>query len=344
MSSEHTLSSEEVTTEQTESLVSVKNETLALKGNIQLDVDGFGIYTDKITNKREIVRRYTWTDSLENVVVQVISYGATITKIKVPDRHDVGEDIVLGYDTLEEYFDKRNPYFGATVGRVCNRIANGEFTINGEQFRVSKNWNNKHTLHGGYVAFDKFNWSSHVDGSKVIMSLVSPDQSEGFPGNVVATASFELLPNRKFKILYNATTTHATPINFTNHSYFNLGGHASSYVELYKHILTLNADRLTETDEDSIPTGKLKNVGGTLYDFRIARDLGAMMARVEGNGYDDNFCVTKGTEQQLTFVSRVLHPKSGRTLEVYSDQPGVQLYTSNFMPDPLAVVSIKQYQ
>lgn len=283
----------------------VVNETLAVKGNIQLAVDGFGIYTDVTTKKREVVRRYTWTDKLENVLVQVISYGATITKIQVPDRHDVMEDVVLGYDTLEEYFDKRNPYFGATVGRVCNRIANGEFIINGEQFRVSRNWNNKHTLHGGYIAFDKLNWSSHVDGTKVIMSLVSPDGSEGFPGTVVATATYELLPNRKFRTLYNATTTHPTPINLTNHSYFNLGGHGSSYPEIYKHILTLNADRITETDpEDSIPTGKLLSVGGTLYDFRVARELGPMMVRLGGKGYDDNFCVTQGTEQTLTFVAR----------------------------------------
>lgn len=307
--------------------------------DITLSIDEFGTFIDPITKNHEAIKRFTWTNKTANILVQVISYGATITRIKVPDRYGFTEDIVLGYDNMEGYLDKQNPYFGATVGRVCNRINKGQFHIDGELVQVSKNWNNRHTLHGGFIAVDKRNWIPYVDGLKLVLTHVSEDNSEGFPGIVMAVATFELLNDNSFRVLYNATTTKKTPINLTNHSYFNLAGHAAGYPELYKHIVSLNADKMTETDEDSIPSGRLLNIGGTLYDLRIPTELGPIMTRLSSLGYDDNFCVTQGSEQSLTFIARALHPETGRFMEVYSDQPGVQFYTSNHMPDPLGIIT-----
>lgn len=300
---------------------------------VQLAVDGFGMVKDPLSGELQPVKRFTWTNE-SGMSVQVISYGATITAMKVPASDGSIADVVLGFDNIPGYQKENNPYFGATVGRVANRIGGGKFTIEGVEYSVTKNYQDRHQLHGGKIGFDKFNWSSHVEGTVVTLTHTSMDDHEGYPGTVLASVTYELKNDNRFVVKFQASSSEPTPVNLTNHSYFNLAGHETGQEEIYRHIISLNADRITETDEDSIPTGKLLCVGGTPYDLRVPRELGPAMSRVPGEGYDNNFCITKGTEQGMTFVARVVHPHSGRYLEVYTDQPGVQLYTSNFMPDP----------
>ncbi|XP_053671014.1 galactose mutarotase-like isoform X2 [Anopheles nili] len=300
---------------------------------VTLTVDGFGTVKHPKTGTIETVKRFTWRNN-HGMSVQVISYGAIITTMQVPDRTGRIDDVVLGYDDIPGYQTANNPYFGATVGRIANRIGGGRFTLNGQEYQVTKNFDNRHQLHGGKVGFDKYNWESFVDGTVVTLTHTSPDGDEGYPGTVMVSVRYELTEDNRFLVLFKAVSTKPTPINLTNHSYFNLAGHATGHEEIYRHIVSINADKITDTDADSIPSGKFICVGGTPYDLRIPRELGPSMAKTTGEGFDDNFCITKGTEQGRTFTARVVHPHSGRVLEVYTDQPGVQFYTSNFMPDP----------
>ncbi|GAB0092840.1 Aldose 1-epimerase [Sergentomyia squamirostris] len=303
-------------------------------GAVTLSVDSFGLMKDPVTKREETVWVYTFKNTASKVTVKVISYGATILSVEVPDKNDVLQDVVMGFDNMDGYFNPLNPYFGATVGRVANRISNGKFSLDGKDYQVAKNWNNLHHLHGGIVGFDKFNWSGFIDENTVVLSHFSPDGFEGYPGDLLVQVRYELTENDALKINFSATTSKLTPVNLTNHSYFNLGGHDSGSDEIYKHLVSINADKITETDSNSIPTGKLVDVGGTGFDLRSEKPLGIAFKATPLNGYDDNFCVTRYDEDSVTFVARALHPPSGRFLEVYSDQPGVQFYTANFLPDP----------
>lgn len=232
------------------------------------------------------------------------------------------------------YQRKDNPYFGAVIGRVANRIKNGVITILNQKITVNKNYDNKHQLHGGFIGFDKYNWNSFVDGKCVIFSHLSIDGDEGYPGDLITSCIVSLDDENNFSLVFKSCSTKPTHVNLTNHSYFNLAGHASGYKEIYEHIISINANHITETEkQDSIPTGKLIDVTGTPYDFRSGKKLGQALVKLSSYGFDDNFCVSKDPVQSLTFISRVLHAASGRYLEVYSDQPGVQFYTSNYMPD-----------
>lgn len=198
--------------------------------------------------------------------------------------------------------------------------------MNGKHYEVNKNLNGVHQLHGGTVGFDKFNWQAYQVGTKVVMTHVNPDGFQGYPGTVMTQVTYELLPNNSFSGKYTATTSLPTPINLTNHSYFNLAGHVrhslcgflktfhlnnnlpfqdKGHVELYNHKITLNADRYTITDHDSIPSGNFQDVVNTGYDLRVARNIGQSIANISNNGFDDNFCVTRGTEQKMTFVARL---------------------------------------
>lgn len=190
----------------------------------QLKVDTFGRAENPITKKLEDITRFTWTNK-NKMSVSLISYGAIIQSIKVPDRSGNLDDVVLGFDDVCGYRKSNNPYFGALIGRVANRIARGEFTLNGQVINVAKNWNSKHHLHGGVVGFDKFNFHHHVDGNVVYLSHLSPDNYEGYPGDVLLTVKCELRNDNSIAMEYQATSTKPTPINLTNHSYFNLAGH-----------------------------------------------------------------------------------------------------------------------
>ena len=242
------------------------------------------------------------------------------------------------YRNLGYLKDGNSAYIGSMMGRVANRIANGEFELNGEKHVLARNFLGKHTIHGGIIGFDKFNWDSHVDGTTVYLTHVSPDEFEGYPGTVLVTAECKLLDDGSFSMNLTAVTSKPTIINMSNHSYFNLAGHEKGYKELYKHKLTINADKVLKITPEQIPTGELEDVGETAYDFRLPQSLGEAISKTPGNGFDNNFCITSGSSQCLNFVARAVHPESGRTMEVYSDQPSVLFYTSNNLPDPCSNV------
>lgn len=291
--------------------------------------DGFGFITDDRGN-RQIVRRYTFTNQ-NQLTVQIITYGGIITSIKYPDKNGAVDDIALGFDNIEGYLSKVNPYFGALIGRCANRIAKGHFKINDRHYQLSTNKGENH-LHGGIKGFDKVLWKSDLQGNKLVLSYMSQDGEEGYPGEVLVSAFYELTTDNELILEMKATSSKPTPINLTNHTYFNLAGHGAGAPALYDHLVTINADKYTDTDSNSIPTGELKNVGGTMWDFRISRRLGDSILFIPGGGYDQNMCIHKTCSEDQTFVARVVHPKTGRGLEVYSNQPGVQFYTSNYFP------------
>jgi aldose 1-epimerase len=193
---------------------------------VELNVDTFGRVENPITKKIEEITRFTWENE-NGMSVQLITYGAIITTIKVPDRAGQVADVVLGFDDIDGYRKSNNPYFGALVGRVANRIARGSFVLNGEIVTVARNWNNKHSLHGGNIGFDKFNFDYHIDGKVVYLTHLSPDGYEGYPGSLLTTVKCQLLSDNSIEMEFSATTTKPTAINLTNHSYFNLAGHVS---------------------------------------------------------------------------------------------------------------------
>ncbi|XP_035433371.1 galactose mutarotase isoform X2 [Spodoptera frugiperda] len=286
----------------------------------------------------DIVRRYTWKTK-NRMTVQIITYGATITSISVPDRKGVPDDVLAGFDTLEDYFQHRNPYFGATIGRYANVIRDATFMVrpSGRMYMVSNNKGHHH-YNGGYIGFDKVNWRSYVSGLKVIMSHVSERFHEGFPGTVMCQVTFEVTCDNTLKIEMKCTTSEPTVINLSNAPFFNLAGHHTGAELMLDHIFTINADKYTAVDEDGLVTGERKVVGGTAYDFRVPRVLKTMMSKIPMGGYDINYCITRGTDQDLAFQARALHPLTGRVLEVYSNQPGMQFYTGNLLPDPDKIV------
>lgn len=278
----------------------------------------------------EPVRRFTLTNR-EGVSVQVITYGATITSIKVPDRKHRLDDVVLGFDRIQDYYAHKS-YFGCTVGRVANRIANGRFVLNGRQYQLACN-NGPNHLHGGIKGFDKVLWESHVEGSTVILSYHSRDSEEGYPGEVNTRVSFELTPNNELIIRYHAKASKPTPINLTNHSYFNLAGQGTE--DIQNHHVSINADHYLPKDDTSIPTGEIASVDGTLFDLRNPVRLRDVLTKIPGQGYDHNFCIKEDSEtddEGRRMVARVVHWESGRVLEVLSTLPGVQFYTSNALP------------
>lgn len=197
--------------------------------DIQLKIDCFGTVENPITKKRDTIKKFTW-ENKNGTSVSLISYGAIIQSIKVPDRSGQIDDVVLGFDDIAGYRKSNNPYFGALVGRVANRIAGGQFKLNDEVLTVAKNWNGKHHLHGGLIGFDKFNFDHYVVGNTVYLSHLSPDGYEGYPGAVLTTIKCELLSDNSIAMEYQATSTKPTPINLTNHSYFNLAGHVRQQI------------------------------------------------------------------------------------------------------------------
>jgi aldose 1-epimerase len=291
----------------------------------EIDKQDFGKTTDG-----KPVEIYTLTNA-NGLKAKVMTYGAILTELDVPDRQGKLADVVLGFGDLESYL-RGHPFFGATVGRYANRIAKGKFTLDGKEYKLAVN-NGPNSLHGGTKGFDKVVWKaepvSATDGSAVKFSYTSADGEEGYPGEVNATVTYTLTNKNELKIDYTATTTKATPINLTNHSYFNLTGGSSNIRE---HEMTLHADRYTPTDETLIPKGELKPVKGTPLDFTQPRTIGSRIGELPAfiGGYDHNF-VINGDGKSLAPAARVKEPNSGRILEMFTTEPGVQLYTSNFM-------------
>lgn len=279
------------------------------------------------------IEKYTLKNKLCQEV-DIVTYGATITSIRTPDKHGNVTDVVLGFDNVEGYASKSNPYFGATIGRVANRVGGAEFLLNGEKFRLAKNAG-RNSLHGGFKGWSSKIWNATIEEDRLVLSLLSEDGDEGYPGAAIASVTFRLTSDGELRIEMKVFASKPTPVNLTNHSYFNLAGHNANSTELYEHRFTLNADRWTVTDSESIPTGEIRPVDGTLMELRNTTRLGDVIDRLPDGGYDHNFCVTPNlTGDRENLVATVLHPTSGRYLEVFSNQPGVQFYTANFLPAP----------
>jgi aldose 1-epimerase len=265
--------------------------------------------------------------------VEVIGFGATITALRVPDRDGRMADVVLGYDRLEGY-DRRHPYFGSLVGRYANRIAGGTFTLDGRAYTLAKN-NGPNHLHGGLVGFDQIVWDAEplAGAVGVRFTRTSPDGEEGYPGNLAVRVTYTLSDASELSVDYEATTDKPTPVNLTQHSYFNLAGHDSG--PILDHELVIHADRYTPVDEGLIPTGELAPVEGTPFDFRTATAVGARIDQPHeqlqrGAGYDHNF-VLRRTGDGLQPAARLVERRSGRVLDVATTEPGLQFYAGNFL-------------
>jgi len=269
------------------------------------------------------------------MTVKILDYGATITDILVPDKDGNPGDVVLGYESLRGYEQPGNPYFGCVVGRYANRIAGARFTLNGQEYQLAVN-NGPNTLHGGIKGFDKVMWT--VRGSNVAndhitlgMEYKSPDGEEGYPGNLTVTCAYQLNDENEVHMTYIATTDKSTPVNITNHSYFNLS--AGSDSTILDHELMLLADQYTPVDDQLIPTGKIEPVAGTPMDFTSAKKIGRDIGQVAG-GYDHNWVLNrKGDTLEMT--GSLYHAGSGRLMEIYTTQPGIQFYSGNFLDGSL---------
>ncbi|CAM4218802.1 aldose epimerase family protein [Zobellia roscoffensis] len=266
------------------------------------------------------------------MVVKLTNFGGTITSIMVPDKNGVFEDVVLGFDTLEQYTAK-HPCFGATIGRVANRIRNGKFTIDGTTYELSKN-SDVHCLHGGNE-FDRVVWDSKIVANKLGPSIrlqhISADNTMGFPGNLESYVTYTLTDDNAIQVHYEATTDKATHVNMTQHSYFNLNGMKD---KIYDHILKIDADKYTEIDEEIIPTGKLGTVKGTDWDLTTPTPIGNNIHKLNFNGYHYNYVFNKPVGE-LKEVIEVVEPKSGRTMTISTTQPGVQFYSGNAIGNAL---------
>ena len=283
----------------------------------------------------QAVELFTLTNQ-NGVTVTLSSLGATVVSITTPDREGRSADIVLGFDTFEGY-TKNSSYFGVSVGRYGNRIAKGQFTLDGATYTLARN-NGPNTLHGGLKGFDKAVWNvgamrgaSEHRGPSVSFDHLSLDGDEGYPGTLTVRVSYTLTPANEVEIHYTATTDKKTVVNLTNHWYFNLAGTG----DILGHELQINADRFTPVDSTLIPTGELRSVAGTPFDFRTPMTIGARIDRDDeqlrfGGGYDHNMVLTN-TTGTLALAARAFDPTNGRVLEVRTTEPGVQFYTGNFL-------------
>jgi aldose 1-epimerase len=286
----------------------------------------------------ETVERYTLTNA-KGASVQIITLGGTVTSIKVPDRAGALGEVTLGFDSLEGYL-KPHPFFGVLVGRYGNRIGNATFTLDGKTYTLAKN-NGENSLHGGRKGFDKYVWKAREvpsrDGLAIELTHVSPDGDEGFPGALTATVVYTWTDANGLRIDYTATTDKPTVVNLTNHAYFNLSSGAASTI--LDHELMLAADHFTPVDKGLIPTGEIRAVKGTPFDFTTSRKIGQHIDATDeqiqfGGGYDHNF-VLKGNAGSMRMAARVVERTSGRVMDVTTTEPGVQFYTGNFLDGTL---------
>jgi aldose 1-epimerase len=266
----------------------------------------------------------------------ITNYGGAVVSLKVPDRNGKFADVVLGYDTVDGYVADKS-FFGALVGRYGNRIGHAQFALDGKTYTLAKN-NGENTLHGGIKGFNKALWTAKTlsvkGGQSLELSYLSKDGEEGFPGNLKVTVTYTWTDANALIIDYSATTDKKTVVNLTNHSYFNLAGQGSG--DILGHQLMIQADMFTPVDAGLIPTGELRDVAGTPFDFRKPTAIGARIDQNEeqmklGGGYDHNFVLRSPMDRAEFLAARVVDPSSGRVLEVWTTEPGVQFYTSNFL-------------
>ena len=277
--------------------------------------------------------------------VRVAAFGARITSIKVPDRNGNFADVVLGFDTVEPYRSSpKKPYLGVTLGRYAGRIANGRFTLDGIEHVLAKNSGPNHN-HGGIIGFDKVVWDAKQTGNSVAFSRTSPSGEEGYPGNLDVCVTYTLTAKNELIIDYWATTDRATPVNLSNHSYFNLAGEGSATVLL--HDLKIHADAMLPIDKNSVPSGEIVPVANTPFDFRQPKPVGLDIDQpneqlANGSGYDHTFVLNP--QKADSVPAAILYEKtSGRMMRVFTDQPGLQLYTANFLDGSLTGKSGRPY-
>ena len=298
----------------------------ALSGTIEPETFGH-------TSNGAAVARYTLRNR-HGMEARIATYGGIVTKLTAPDREGRFADVVLGFDTLEEYV-KSSPYFGAMIGRYGNRIARGQFTLHGAHYSLAAN-NGVHALHGGVVGFDKVIWTAErgrvtPTGPQLTLTYLSRDGEEGYPGNLKVTAVYTLTNDNALQLHYSATTDRETVVNLTQHSYFNLRGRG----DVLGHVVQINADRFTPVDSTLIPTGELRPVAGTPFDFRRPSAIGARIDTTDeqlrfAKGYDHNWVINKAA-MATAVMATVYEPDTGRVLEVSSSEPGLQFYTGNFL-------------
>ncbi|MFZ3570747.1 aldose epimerase family protein [Streptomyces sp. BH097] len=269
---------------------------------------------------------HRWTLEREGARVRVLTYGGILQSVEVPDRDGAVADVVLGFADLDGYLKHPEPYLGAVVGRYANRIAGGRFALDGRVHHLARN-NGENALHGGERGFDKRVWDAEALGEHgVRLSRVSPHGEEGYPGRVEVSVTYTLEAGGVLRIAYEAVTDAPTPVNLTNHTYWNLGG-ALSGSAVDGHELRIDGGRVTAVDEGLIPTGELLDVTGTRFDFRQSRKVGP--------GYDHNYVLDKGVSGEAVEVAELHDPASGRVLSVATTEPGVQLYTADGFDESL---------
>ena len=282
------------------------------------------------------------------MAVRIITYGASIQSVLTPDREGGLADVALGHGTLEPYL-RQPQYFGATVGRVANRVALGRFTLDGRDYQVPVN-NGPNSLHGGTTGFDKVNWTvAASDAASVTLRHVSPDGDQGYPGTLSVTATYSLDEECALSVEYRATTDRPTIVNLSNHVYWNLAGEGMPEGAM-SHQLTIPADHYLPTDAAAIPTGEIRPVGGTAFDFRRPTPIGARVRDaseeqiVFGRGYDHNWVIARDLAAAPRLLARVEEPGAGRRLDILSNQPGIQFYSGNFLDGTTAGKSGRLYR
>jgi aldose 1-epimerase len=304
--------------------------TLNKKDNNAIEKTLYG----KLPDGREVYQ-YTLVNK-SGATMKVINFGAVVTSLTVPDRNGKYEDIVLGYDSLQDYINGKS-YFGAIVGRYGNRIGKGQFTLKGKKYQLTVNDGENH-LHGGKIGFDKVFWDAKIVQDSTAQSLeltyVSQDGEEGYPGRVILTVTYTLTDKNELRIEYKGMTDKVTILNPTHHSYFNLSGSFKNTI--LDHLLTIESDAITPVDKGLIPTGKLLDVTKTPMDFRTPTPIGARIndqfeQLIFGKGYDHNWVIKNYIKGKIHKAAELYEQKSGRLMTVYTDQPGIQFYSGNFL-------------
>jgi aldose 1-epimerase len=272
------------------------------------------------------------------MLVRILDFGGVITEIHVPDRDGRFADVALGFDRLEPYLGE-SPYFGALIGRYGNRIAKGRFVLGSHKYTLATNNGNNH-LHGGNRGFDKVLWQASVEGNALRLRYLSRDGEEGYPGNLDAQVVYSLTDDNEIVVRFSATTDQPTPVNLTQHSYFNLAG-ITGCGDILGHELFIDADGFVPIDAESIPLGEVRSVAGTPFDFRQPRPIGGQIGEQDeqlanGQGYDHCFVLNRPDgSRELGRAVRVRDPGSGRVLELFTQEPGVQFYSGNFLDGTL---------
>ena len=311
-------------------LVTVCFKSFAAESFNRLSSHPFG----NLTDGREVTAFVL--ENANGMTVEILDLGGVIVRLIVPDSSGNFADVTTGFSQPQPYFEGAG-YMGAIVGRYANRIANGEFSIDGVRYNLAKN-NGDNSIHGGLVGFDKKFWNAEYltqsDEARLTLSTFSSDGEEGYPGRVEVGVTYTLNDKNQLIIDYSATTDKATVINLTNHAYFNLDGHDAS--SMLEHEVMINANRFTPIDSESIPIGTFSDVAGTPLDFRRRKPIGQDISSehqqvVFGSGFDHNFVINHNEIGDLSLAAEVYAPKSGRVMNVYTDQPGVQFYTGNFL-------------